>query len=91
MDNLLENLEKKFGNYAQHMRNTKTSGTPNFGIVCLTKYDEKILLEKEKQCCSGVRMLLYLVKHSHPDIANAIRELSKVLDGANMATLKEMH
>ena len=28
-------------------------------------------------------MLLYLVKHSRPDIANAVRELSKV---ANVAT-----
>ena len=27
-------------------------------------------------------MLLYLVKHSRPDIANAVRELSKVADGA---------
>ena len=27
-------------------------------------------------------MLLYLVKHSRPDIANSVRELSKVADGA---------
>ena len=27
-------------------------------------------------------MLLYLVKHSRPDISNAVRELSKVCDGA---------
>ena len=30
-------------------------------------------------------MLLYLVKHSRPDIANAVRELSKVADGATEA------
>ena len=36
-------------------------------------------------------MLLYLVKHSRPDIANAVRELSKVLDGASPAAFKEMH
>ena len=29
---------------------------------------------------SGVGMLLYLVKYSRPDIANPVRELSKVLD-----------
>ena len=67
---ILENLEKKFGNDVQHMRSTKTPGTPYH---------------------SGVGMLLYLVKHSHPDIANTVRELSKVLDGANMAAYKEMH
>ena len=35
-------------------------------------------------------MLLYLVKHSQPDIANCIRELSKVLDGATQGSYKEM-
>ena len=33
----------------------------------------------------GVGMLLYLLKHSRPKISNAIRELSKVLDGATEA------
>ena len=35
-------------------------------------------------------MLLYLVKHSRPDIANPVRELSKVLDGASQESFKEM-
>ena len=35
-------------------------------------------------------MLLYLVKHSRPDIANAVREMSKVLGGSTRATYKEM-
>ena len=34
--------------------------------------------------------LLYLVKHSRPDISNAVRELSKVLDGPSEAAFKEM-
>ena len=36
-------------------------------------------------------MLLYLVKYSHTYIANAVRELSKVLDGDNKAAYKEIH
>jgi hypothetical protein len=35
-------------------------------------------------------MLLYLVKHSRPDIANAVRELTKSLDCAAPAAFKEM-
>jgi len=31
---------------------------------------------------SGVGSFLYLVKHSRPDIANSVQELSKVMDGA---------
>ena len=34
-------------------------------------------------------MLLYLVKHSRPDIANAVRELTKALDGPSPAAYKE--
>jgi hypothetical protein len=40
---------------------------------------------------SGVGMLLYLVKHSQPDIANVVRELSKCMDGATEAAKKEMN
>ena len=36
-------------------------------------------------------MLLYLVKHSRPDIANSVRELSKVLDGVTQEAFKELH
>ena len=39
---------------------------------------------------SGVGMLLFLVKHSRPDIANAVRELSKMMDGPNEAAMKEL-
>ena len=35
-------------------------------------------------------MLLWLTKHLHPDIANAVREASKVMDGANSAQLNYM-
>jgi hypothetical protein len=35
--------------------------------------------------------LLYLLKHSRPDLSNCVRELSKVMDGANPAHLKALH
>jgi hypothetical protein len=35
-------------------------------------------------------MLLYLIKHSRPDLSNAVRELTKVLDGATPAHMKAM-
>ncbi len=35
-------------------------------------------------------MLLYLVKHSRPDIANAVCECTKVLDGVTMYAYCEM-
>ena len=38
----------------------------------------------------GIGMLLYLVKHVRPDLANMTRELSKANDGANPAAYKEL-
>ncbi len=46
--------------------------------------------EKHALFRSGVGLLLYLVKHTRPDIANAVRELSKVLDGPSPAAYKEL-
>ena len=35
--------------------------------------------------------MLYLTKHSRPDITNPGRELSKSMDGASMAQVTEMY
>ena len=40
---------------------------------------------------SGVGTLLYLTKHSRPDITNPVREISKSMDGASMAQVTEMY
>ncbi len=78
----LANLERTFGKDVHSTRETKTPGTPSFGIVCPIIEEEKISSEKQKLYLSGVGMLLYLVNHSNPDIANAVGDLSKVLDGS---------
>ena len=39
---------------------------------------------------SGVGTLLYLTKHSRPDITNGVRELSKGMDGASKFPLREL-
>jgi hypothetical protein len=35
-------------------------------------------------------MFLYLIKHSRPNLANVVRELSECMDGASIAAYKEM-
>ncbi len=87
---LIANLEKSFGKRVKGMRSYATPGTP--GKIMIREKDEAQLISKEDQKLyrSGVGMLLYLVKHSRPDIANPVRELSKVLDGAKHESFKEM-
>ena len=50
----------------------------------------KICVNKQSKCRLGVGMLLYLIKYSSPDIANSVRELSKVIDGAIQSHWKSL-
>ena len=69
---------------------TVTPGTPGFiggKVDDISKVDEKT----QSMYRSGVGTLLYLTKHSRPDITNPVRELSKSIDGASMAQVTEMY
>ena len=47
--------------------------------------------EEHETYRSGVGTLLYLTKHSRPDICNPVRELSKTMDAPEQVHLKEMY
>jgi hypothetical protein len=85
---LIKKIEKKFGQMVKGLQSYKTPGTPGGSI--LRNPMAKVDVDKQKIYRSGVGMLLYLVKHSRPDIANAVRELSKALDGTSDAAYKEL-
>ena len=67
-----------------HTRNTRFIGGK---VDDISKVDEKT----QSMYRSGVGTLLYLTKHSRPDITNPVRELSKSMDGASMAQVTEMY
>ena len=54
--------------------------------------DSQDLLSTQKQVRyqSGVGSLLYIVKHSRPDLNNSVRELSKSMDRANEEGYKKL-
>ena len=69
--------------------NTLTPGSP--GFVGQKVEDEDKVPEKEQALYrSGEGTLLYLTKHSRPDITNTIRVLSKSMDGASKLQLREL-
>ena len=86
---LIKSLRSKFGDLVKSMTKYATPGTPGQGIVRPKDGDNLVGPEEHKLYRSGVGMLLYLVKHTRPDIANVVRELSKVLDGPTGAAYKE--
>ena len=46
--------------------------------------------EENEQYRTGVGVLLELVKHMRPDIANLVRELARLNDGTRGNAMKEM-
>ena len=62
---------------------SNTPGPPGVTINRPTAERETVTPEQQKLYRSGVGILLYLVKHSRPDISNAVRELTKCMDKAS--------
>ena len=89
-DDLIRKIELHFSEDVKNMRKYNTPASPGTGIVRPTENDVKISSKDQTRYRSGVRILLYLVKFSRPDISNAVRELSKANDGATMAHFKEL-
>ena len=88
---LLSKLETKYGEQLKSLQGYKTAMGP--GQVILRPQEEDELLDNNTQTeyRSGVGMLLYLLKHSRPDLSNSVRELTKVMDGATKGHLKAMY
>ena len=68
-----------------------TPGTPRFIARRLENEEDKLTAEDHGTYRSGVGTLLYLTKHSRPDISNPERELSNTMDAPAPAHLKEMY
>ena len=68
-----------------------TPGTPRFTARRLENHGDKVNTEDHELYRGGVGTLLYLTKHSRPDICNSVRELSKTTDAPAPAHLKEMY
>ncbi|KAL7577258.1 hypothetical protein ACA910_003579 [Epithemia clementina (nom. ined.)] len=88
---ITDGLEKKFGEKVKDTFFGKTPGTPGSVVVRPKDKEDCISEEEQQEFRSGVGTLLYLTKHSRPDICNATRELSKVMDGAAKAHQKELY
>ena len=88
---IIKSLEQKFGEKAMKVRLSMTPGTPRFTSRRLENEEDKVNAQDHETYRSGVGTLLYLTKHSRPDISNPVRELSKTMDAPAPAHLKEMY
>ena len=81
---------KKFGKEVENQRVTLAPGTPGFIGAKQNEGGAQINEDQQQEYQTGVGNLLYLTKHSKPDIANAVQELSKSMDGASKLQFREM-
>ena len=88
---IIKSLEQKFGERAMKERLSMTPRTPRFIARRLENIEDNEDAEDHETYRSGVGTLLYLTKHSRPDIRNPVRELSKLMDAPAPAHLKEMY
>ena len=77
---IIKSLEQTFGERVMKERQSLTPGTPRFTARRLENPEDKVSPEKHETYRSGVGTLLYLTKHSRPDICNPVRELCKTMD-----------
>lgn len=87
---LMKNLKSKFEGFVKSSKSVKTPGTPGFKSQKPMNDEEKLKPAEQKLYRSGIGMLNYLVKHSRPDLASPVRELSKTMDCATSFQLKEL-
>ena len=87
---LIKNLNNIYGEQVKVFKTYKMPGTPSVGLVRPTDKNKLVSKEEHEQYRTGVSMLLYLVKHTLPDIINEIRELTRLNDGPTGNAMKEM-
>ena len=87
---IIDALTKNFRKEVEKQRITLTPGTPGFIGAKQNEEGARINEDQQQENWSGVGTLPYLTKLSRPDIANAVCELSKSMDGASKLQFREM-
>ena len=88
---LIESLKRNFGDIVKRLRKSLTPGTPRKVIYKLGEDEESLSTKGHTNYRSGVGSLLYLLKHSRPELCNPIRELTKAMHRPGQSHKGEMH
>ena len=84
----LEKMEENFERFVKDMKVFSAPAAQGSAVIRSKSEEGKLKADEQKLYRSGVGMLLWLTKHSRPDLSNAVREASKVMDGATQEHLK---
>ena len=70
---LINNTTQYFNKDVKSLISFNNPDTPHQGIVRNKETDKKISYDLQNRYSSGVVSLLYLFKHSQPELSNAVR------------------
>ena len=87
----MQRLEKHFRRDAESIRTAETPLSSGTTVIKARNESELVDSVQQSKYRSGVGSLNYLVKHTRPEISNAVRDLSKVLGRATKAHMKNMY
>ena len=82
--NSIVEIRNKFGEEVKDLSKYNIPSDPHYRTVRPDEKEELLDGTDQTRYRSGVGMFLYMVKLSRPDLTNAVRELSKVDDGATL-------
>ena len=87
---LIGKMERIFKEDIRELKKREMPFGTNNRVIRPSSDEQLISKEEQTRYRSGIGMLLYLVKYSRPDLSNAVRELSKVNDGATNDHVKSL-
>ena len=88
---IYKHLKDKFQDVLWQEEERKAApSTPNFRLMRVKEGEGVLLSQEQTLYRCGVGILLYLVKQTRPNLANATRELSRAMDVANYVCWKEL-
>ena len=89
-DYLQNKFQDVLGMKWREEKKKSTPSMPNFRLMQVKEGEAVLSPQEQTLYRCGVGILLYLVKQTRPDLANATRELSRAMDVANYIHWKEL-
>ncbi len=87
-------IKKMITKFESKIKNTMRCETPSPASTHIVRYsdeEEGLTEEEQKKFRSVAGSLLYLLKHSRPELSNSVRELTKVMERTNKAHEKSLY
>ena len=89
-DSIIKTIKTYFGSEVNKMREYQTPGEPNSHVKSPVDQEKCLSKTQQNKYQSGVGSLMYLCKHSRPDLTKNVRDLSRCMKMADSENYKSL-